>query len=72
MTVLMTGAAGRIGQIPWNRLPASVARIGLDLQATTAPQAYVGDCTDAAVLDRVLRRAAPVDAIVHLAADPRV
>ncbi|NBB87755.1 MAG: NAD-dependent epimerase/dehydratase family protein [Bacteroidetes bacterium] len=72
MTVLITGAAGGIGQVLWNGLPDEVTCIGLDLQSTPAPRTYVGDCTDAAVLDRVLNRAAPVDAIVHLAADSRV
>jgi len=72
ITVLITGAAGGIGQVLWNGLPDEVTCIGLDLQSTPAAQTHVGNCTDAAVLDRVLTLSAPVDAIVHLAADPRV
>lgn len=49
-----------------------MARIGLDLAGGAPSSVYTGDCTDAAVLDRVLRKTGPVDAIVHLAADPRV
>jgi len=36
MTVLITGAAGGIGQMLWNGLPDEVTRIGLDLQPTPA------------------------------------
>ncbi len=67
MTVLLTGAAGRIGTMLRERLPG----LGWDLRLlyrAALPGAITGDIADPAVLDAAL--AEPVEAIVHLAGQP--
>ncbi|HVU92125.1 MAG TPA: NAD(P)-dependent oxidoreductase [Jatrophihabitans sp.] len=65
-TVLLTGAAGRIGRALLDRLPA----LGWELRPfdrESTPGGVVGDITSPADLDRAT---AGVDAIVHLAGQP--
>src|SRR6202012_2905208 len=65
--ILLTGAAGSIGTMLRDRLPA----LGWDLRLLDrAPLAgaVIGDIADPAVLDAAL--AEPVEAIVHLAGHP--
>ena len=66
MTVLLTGAAGRIGTMLRERLPA----LGWDLRLldrTPLDGGLVGDVTDPASLDAAFDG---VDAVVHLAGQP--
>lgn len=65
-TILLTGAAGRIGRALGERLPA----LGWDVRCfdrTPLPGGIVGDLTSAADLDAAV---AGVDAVVHLAGQP--
>jgi len=71
-TILITGAAGVIGQVLWEGLPDHFTRVGLDKVHMEAPRTYVGDVTNEAALDDVLSASPAVQAIVHLAADSRV
>ena len=66
MTILLTGAAGRIGSALRERLPA----LGWEVRAfdrVPVDGGVAGDVTSAADLDAALRG---VDAIVHLAGQP--
>jgi uronate dehydrogenase len=66
MTVLLTGAAGTIGQALMERLPA----LGWDVRAfdrRAVPGGIVGDITSADDLDAAM---SGVDAVVHLAGIP--
>ncbi|MDT4911228.1 MAG: uronate dehydrogenase [Pseudonocardiales bacterium] len=66
MTVLLTGAAGRIGRALMERLPA----FGWELRPfdrDDVPGGIIGDVTSAADLDAAM---SDVDAVVHLAGQP--
>lgn len=73
MRVLVTGAAGSIGRV----VTAGLTDLGHDvvgLDRVEAPEGshlpwHVGDCADAATVDRVVAASAP-EAIVHLAGHP--
>lgn len=67
--VLITGAAGRLGRALAADLAGDADLRLLDRRpADDLPELIVGDITDPAALDRAL---AGIDAVVHLAGDPR-
>lgn len=68
-TVLLTGAAGRIGTALRERLPASGWTVR-PFDQVAVDGAPAGDVTSAADLDAALGHADPVAAIVHLAGQP--
>jgi len=64
MKVLLTGASGRVGRAIHARLSQAHQVAGLDL-APSSTARWVGDITDACLLDQAVR---DVDVIVHVAA----
>ena len=73
MRVLLTGAAGSIGQVAVPGLRALGHEVvGLDLPGRAPGSVVVeveGDCADPVAVDRVVGRTRP-DAVVHLAGNP--
>jgi len=68
--VLITGAAGKVGSLLRSGLARDYQLRLLDIvPIPEAPDAIVGDINDGALLDHAMSR---IDAVVHLAADPRV
>ncbi len=71
--VCITGACGLIGQILWNQLPETVRRIGIDKDVRgSGVQIHKGDVTNSGLWDKLLSGSETVNAIIHLAGDPRV
>jgi len=68
--VLVTGAAGNVGQTVWQGLLPHFALRAFDRVATPGvPDAHVGDLADRAAVDRAV---VGVDTIIHFAGCPRM
>ncbi|PTS84497.1 epimerase, partial [Sphingomonas sp. HMWF008] len=68
MRVIVTGAAGFLGQQVVARLSARHDVVATDLAPCPGPAAVMGDLGDAGTLDRLF--ATPCDAVIHLATMP--
>ncbi len=68
--LFITGINGRIGSILRQGLAETYEIFGLDRQGPFSPAVTVADIRDYDQVAIALRKAAPVDFLVHLAADP--
>jgi nucleoside-diphosphate-sugar epimerase len=70
--LLITGSCGRIGTVLTEGLADSFEVYGVDVQATEEERTFRADIADYEQLSNVLRLLAPIQCILHLAANPRV
>jgi NAD+ dependent glucose-6-phosphate dehydrogenase len=72
MQLLITGINGLIGTVLRNALQQTHTLYGLDRQGEFSEQVLSADLSDYGQTAQVLRQFRPLDAIIHLAGDPRV
>jgi nucleoside-diphosphate-sugar epimerase len=72
MRLLITGINGLIGTILRNAVQQTHMVYGLDREGEFSEQVLSADISDYQQVERVLQQFRPLDAIIHLAGDPRV
>ena len=72
MRFLITGINGLIGTVLRNALQQTHTIYGLDLEGEFSDQILSGDISDYQQTAQVVKQFRPLDAIIHLAGDPRV
>lgn len=72
MRLLITGINGLIGTILQNALGQTHVVYGLDREGEFSEHVLFADISDYQQVERVLQQFRPLDAIIHLAGDPRV
>ena len=72
MRLLITGINGLIGTVLRNALQQTHTLYGLDRQGEFSEKVLSADISDYGQTAQVLRQFRPLDAIIHLAGDPRV
>jgi nucleoside-diphosphate-sugar epimerase len=72
MRVLITGINGLIGTVLRNALQQTHTVYGLDRQGEFSEQVLSADISEYGQTAQVLKQFRPLDAIIHLAGDPRV
>jgi nucleoside-diphosphate-sugar epimerase len=72
MRLLITGINGLIGTVLRNALQPAHTIYGLDLEGEFSEQVLSGDISDYQQTAHVVKQFLPLEAIIHLAGDPRV
>ena len=72
MRFLITGINGLIGTVLRNALQQTHTIYGLDLEGEFSEQVLSANISDYQQTAQVLKQFRPLDAIIHLAGDPRV
>jgi nucleoside-diphosphate-sugar epimerase len=72
MQLLITGINGLIGTVLRNALQQTHTVYGLDRQGEFSEQVLSADISDYGQTAQILKQFRPLDAIIHLAGDPRV